>query len=387
MALPDSMIARTSEGASKGGSAMPLSRTSAVTSASSAPLDFDARSPIAVGSTVWVEALGRVARFFAAVRAARSALRACAACARSRRCAAISRTGGTGSGDGTGAMRTAVCAAAGAPAVTTPAPVAATATNAMPARNDREGRCIRMPPLDRQSTANPERLARRLGGLLAERDLDGLRRAVARDRHGDLLPGRETRDRGGQVVAAGDLGVAHLRHDVAGLQARLAGRAVRRDGSELRAARPVGDADAEVRVLDRAALAELPDDPLHRARRDREAQAGPAGRLAARALRPTVDLRVHADDLALGIEQRAAGVAGVELGVGLDGVGDGEAVGRGDLTVQLGDHAGRQRALQLVGAADRVDVLADREAAVVAQRQRGQAVRTRIDAQEGEIGR
>ena len=43
-------------------------------------------------------------------------------------------------------------------------------------------------------------------------------------------------------------------------------------------------------------------------------------------LRGGLDLRVDADDLAVGVEQRAAGVAGVERGVGLDDLVDREAV-------------------------------------------------------------
>ena len=56
-----------------------------------------------------------------------------------------------------------------------------------------------------------------------------------------------------------------------------------------------------------------------------------------------LDLRVDADDLAGGVEQRAAGVAGVERGVGLDHVADREAVGRLDLALERADDAGRQR--------------------------------------------
>ena len=52
---------------------------------------------------------------------------------------------------------------------------------------------------------------------------------------------------------------------------------------------------------------------------------------------PVCDLRVDADHAAVGVEQRAARVAGVDRGVGLDHVGDREAVGRLDLALRAPD--------------------------------------------------
>ena len=53
------------------------------------------------------------------------------------------------------------------------------------------------------------------------------------------------------------------------------------------------------------------------------------------------------------VEQRAAGVAGVDRRVGLDHAGDREAVGRLDLAVERGDDAAGDGALEAERAADR----------------------------------
>ena len=63
---------------------------------------------------------------------------------------------------------------------------------------------------------------------------------------------------------------------------------------------------------------------------------------------------VHADHLPVGVEQRAARVAGVQRGVGLDGAGDGRAVGRLEVALQRGDDPGRERVVEPEGVADRV---------------------------------
>jgi hypothetical protein len=68
---------------------------------------------------------------------------------------------------------------------------------------------------------------------------------------------------------------------------------------------------------------------------------------------------VDADQPAGGVEQRAAGVAGVDGGVGLDHAADGAAVEGLDLAVQRADDAGGQRLVQAEGVADGVDALAD----------------------------
>ena len=108
--------------------------------------------------------------------------------------------------------------------------------------------------------------------------------------------------------------------------------------------------------------------------RDREADADVAA-LAAEA--PAADGRdrgVDPDDLAVEVDQRAAGVAGVDGGVGLDRVDVG-AVARtalaagGHRPVLGADDAARHRAGQAERRADRDDRVADDDAVGVAERQ------------------
>ena len=139
-------------------------------------------------------------------------------------------------------------------------------------------------------------------------------------------------------------------------------------------ARGVLGLDAEVGVADLAGRAQLGDDALDRVGRDREADADVAGLAAGAARAGGLDLRVDADHLAGGVEQRAAGVAGVDRGVGLDDVVDREAVGRGDLALQRADDADRERAVEAERVADRVRRVADLDAARVAERERLEVV-------------
>ena len=88
------------------------------------------------------------------------------------------------------------------------------------------------------------------------------------------------------------------------------------------------------------------DDRAHGVRRDREADAVRASRLA-------LDLRVDADDAAAVVEQRAAGVAVVDRGVGLDRVRDREVVRRRHLAMERADDAARDRALEPERASQR----------------------------------
>ena len=62
-----------------------------------------------------------------------------------------------------------------------------------------------------------------------------------------------------------------------------------------------------------------------------------------------------------------------------------EAVGRGDFTLQRGDDAGRQRALEVERVADRVGRVADLDGARVAEHQRVQREAVGGDAQHGEV--
>ena len=116
--------------------------------------------------------------------------------------------------------------------------------------------------------------------------------------------------------------------------------------------------------------------------RDREADADVAAAAAA-----GLDLRVDPDHLAVGVDQRAAGVAGVDRRVGLDHVGDREAVGRLDLALQGGDDAAGHGAVEAEGVADRDHRVADFDFDGVAEGERVQLVRRRVDLEQGEVGR
>src|SRR5690606_27095415 len=63
------------------------------------------------------------------------------------------------------------------------------------------------------------------------------------------------------------------------------------------------------------------------------------------------DLRVHADQLAQGIEQGAAGVARVDRGIGLDYIADGTIGHRGDLAAQCAHHAHSHGGIEAEGIA------------------------------------
>ena len=106
--------------------------------------------------------------------------------------------------------------------------------------------------------------------------------------------------------------------------------------------------------------------------RDREADADVAALLVAAGR----DLRVDADHLAVRVEQRAAGVAGVDRRVGLDPALDGRAVGRLQRAVERRDDPGRERVVESEGVADRVRGVADLDACR-SRRARGPGGRSR----------
>ena len=88
-----------------------------------------------------------------------------------------------------------------------------------------------------------------------------------------------------------------------------------------------------------------------------------------------------------GVEQRAARVAGVDRGVGLEHVVDREPVRGLDAALDGRDDAGRQRALQAEGVADRDRRIADLGRLAVAELQRVQVEPGGVHAQDGEVGR
>src|SRR4051794_9222566 len=179
--------------------------------------------------------------------------------------------------------------------------------------------------------------AGRLRRSSGEGDLDGPLPAVVEHVDLDLVALLLGGDRVDQVVAGAhlapvdgrddvapeaDLVVVDAGDDVAALDAGLGGRAARRDRLHQHAAIH-GEVEVAERRVDRerilapeeagvdgARLLELGQRPFGGVDRDREADADVAPAAAARR-----DLRVDADDPAGRVEQRAAGVAGVDRGV------------------------------------------------------------------------
>src|SRR4051794_35051668 len=225
---------------------------------------------------------------------------------------------------------------------------------------------------------------RRVVRSVAERDRHGLAAAVALqfDLHGIA---RLAREHGlPEIRRVGDVVPVEGGDQVTGAQARGLGGAAG-DLADQRAvvAGLLGGGDAEPGALDLAMRLQLRHDVLDGIAREREADA----RVAVRAV--VGDLRVDADDLALGVQERAAGVAGVDRGVRLQGAGDREAVGGLDVAVERGDDALGDRPLQAERAADGDGGLAWDDLAGVGDGERLEAARdlAGIDLEHGEVGR
>ena len=123
--------------------------------------------------------------------------------------------------------------------------------------------------------------------------------------------------------------------------------------------------DAEVRVARPALLAQLSDGALDDVDRHREADA-----LAA--ARARLDLLVDADHAPVGADERPAGVARVDRGVGLDRARDRELRQRRDGAVDRRDDPDRERPGLPERRTDRRDGLSDLDLRALAQRQRPQ---------------
>src|SRR5260221_1654774 len=180
-----------------------------------------------------------------------------------------------------------------------------------------------------------DRLLRGLGGLgrrlyrlvavleAAERDFPGFLRALADDDDVDLLADGGIGDDARQILRLLDVLAVELDDDIAGLDARGLRRTLVLDVGNQGAARGLDveafsdlvgdllDADAEPAAAKLAELPELIDHAHHRLRGHRKADAD-------RAARRRDDQGVDADHFAIEIEQRTAGIAAVDGGVGLD---------------------------------------------------------------------
>src|SRR4029077_2551303 len=168
-------------------------------------------------------------------------------------------------------------------------------------------------------------VGRDLVGVLQPADLDlvGLFLALADDDHVDLLVDRRVGDDARQVAHFLDVVAVEFDDDVAGLDAAGLGRPLVVDAGNQRAARRLDaqafgnivgdllDAQAEPAAAHFAEFAELIDHRHGGVGRHREADA-------ARTAGPRDDRGVDADDLAVEAEQRAAGIAAIDGGVGLN---------------------------------------------------------------------
>src|SRR4030095_15960298 len=141
---------------------------------------------------------------------------------------------------------------------------------------------------------------------------------------------------------------------------------------------------ADVAVLDRASLLELVDDrPAAGREWNREADTFIGGG-------PRVHRGDDSDNLAVNVEQRSAGVTGVDGGGGLDHVAVEPVVGfaeAGQLAIEVRDYADRDAELAVVAQAIRIDKgerpLAARDAGPVTEFRGWQAVA--IDVDDGQV--
>ncbi|CDN45284.1 hypothetical protein BN871_HA_00060 [Paenibacillus sp. P22] len=230
--------------------------------------------------------------------------------------------------------------------------------------------------------------------LVADLDRDVHLLAVADDVHRHLVADFFLLDDRDQIFLRFVLRSVHAGDDVILLQARLVGRSIERrfpDDGAFRAAeaelllhlvRDVSQRRADERAWSRAlAGLQLIHDFLDRARRNREADA----------LRVRADGGIDADDFAVHVDQRTAGVAGVDGGVRLQQmlvVPSGAAGFRSDLdrTLAGAEHAYRNGMIEAVRVADSDEPVADAAGFGVAERQRREVLAVlRLYLEHGEI--
>ncbi len=241
-------------------------------------------------------------------------------------------------------------------------------------------------------------------GLPALEDDEAARRIVRRRGHrGDhglllpLAPEREARRRVHRQCGhpeAEVLGIVHLvaldrRHDVAHLDAGLGGRAARhqflhQDAHGMGEAQALGDlrgdglaGGAEPGAHDRATGAGALQDRPHHGGGNGEADADGAAA-------PREDRGVDAHELAVEIHQGAAGIAGVDGGVGLD---EGAEVADADGGAgEAGDDAAGHGLADAEGIADRQHEVADLKAVAVAHLEGRHALAVGVDLEDREVG-
>ena len=211
--------------------------------------------------------------------------------------------------------------------------------------------------------------------------------ALADDDDVDLLADGGVGHHARQILRLLDVLAVELDHDVAGLDAGRLRRALVLDAGDQRAARGLDveafgdlvgdllDADAEPAAAKLAELPQLIDHAGHRLRGHRKADAD-------RAAGRRDDQRVDADHFAVEIEQRPAGIAAVDGGVGLDVVVIGT---RADIAVARRDDAGGDRAAEAERIADRDHPFAEPQLVGIAELHRDQRL-VRLEFQHRQIG-
>ena len=133
--------------------------------------------------------------------------------------------------------------------------------------------------------------------------------------------------------------------------------------------------DADIGPPHPAVPHQFAEHEIGRVRRNREADA----------LRAHDDRGVDADNLAVRGDQRTAGIAGIERGVGLDHVVDQPARARPQRAPERRDHAGSHRRFEAERIADGDHQLAALEQLGIAERRRRQRHRG-VDAHQREVG-
>src|SRR5262249_51857734 len=223
-----------------------------------------------------------------------------------------------------------------------------------------------------------------LFGSLADLDVDGLLPLVTPDLHLGAVAGVGETDSALQIPRALHLLAVELDEDVTGLQPGLGRGAVADDVrdehtlvvlrverlGQLRCQRLDGDPKPAAR--DFSLGQQLGVDLPGHVRWNGKADAGAAGD----------DRCVDADDLALHVHEWAAGVAGIDRGVGLD-----EVVERAltDLAGLGADDPGRDRGLKPERGADRDDPVADLHLVGVAEPNRRELALAVVQAEHGEV--
>ena len=216
---------------------------------------------------------------------------------------------------------------------------------------------------------------------------EGLALPVAQDENGDLLSGLGPGDGVLEVGGSFDGFAVQFKEDVADLEAGLVGGSALKDLADegpLPAAEFHGvghfggeflDGDAEPAADDFALFADAAHDLAGQVdgngEPDAHVSAGPAG-----------DGGVDADDLAAHVDERSAGVAGVDGGVGLE---EGFVIGDADARAAGGaDDAARDGLFEAEGRTDGEDPVSDFERVGVAEFGGGEEVG--LDSDDGDFG-